>query len=593
MSVVPTTGHKAIEVVMPLAEAARVEGTEKVSGGAGAGADAGASQANVFMVVVTFNRKPHAVNVIGAIASQGHRRELMDVVIVDNAGTDGTLEAIVEKWKPERVIRNLTARASEPKFQQPDEAMGSEKNAAGFRSLTVVRNQANLGGCGGFNTGFAFIDAVSRGEVGLGAASPYGAGKARTGPDFVWLVDDDIDLPTDALPQLLKAMGSDEKIGIVGSRMVNLNDREQTYETTIYLDQTSGQLSPQPIKGHRCFDSHFAWEKQVGGVHGRFAYHGQREVDIVAACSLLARWSAVQKVGFWDDRFFIYCDDADWCLRMARAGYRVVLNLDAVVYHIPWLLKSTPERSYYAQRNAAWMTQKNFSGLRLKRVMARKFKGILKDSFRAMVMRREFHAEILRRTAHDAVVGRGGKLDIGNGPKPVALKDGFAQLGALRGDATVALLCNQPDSLKWAKQVRDNLRAQLGAAGSGGQEPKWVVVVRNNVPGFETAGEEDGGWAQRIVYGGKLPSRLKKQVVLGRMHAAACVVFENTNDLPVLLGGRGGNIHVDLKDATVCQPELDGWGVRARFVGRWVGTACRAGWFAMTCGPQVMKGKFG
>jgi len=271
----------------------------------------------------------------------------------------------------------------------------------------------------------------------------------------------------------------------------------------------------------------------------------------------------------------------------------VVLNLDAVVYHIPWLLKSTPERSDYAQLIAAWMTQKNFSGLRLKRVMARKFKGILKDSFRAMVMRREFHAEILRRTAHDAVVGRGGKLDIGNGPKPAALKDGFAQLGALRGDATVALLCNQPDSLKWAKQVRDNLRAQLGAAGSGGQEPKWVVVVRNNVPGFETAGEEDGGWAQRIVYGGKLPSRLKKQVVLGRMHAAACVVFENTNDLPVLLGGRGGNIHVDLKDATVCQPELDGWGVRARFVGRWVGTACRAGWFAMTCGPKVMKGKFG
>lgn len=585
MSTVSGTGRKPVEVMIPGASAA-------ANGATSAGAGGGVRAARVFIIVVTFNRKPHAVNVIGAIAGQAYPRELMDVVIIDNAGTDGTLEAVVERWKPERVIRNETVRASEPNFQKAVRAEGT--NAAGFRSLTVVRNKANLGGCGGFNTGFAFIDAVSRGEIELSSdgASVYGEGR---GPDRLWLVDDDIDLPADALPQLMKAMAGDEQIGIVGSRMVNLNDREHTYETTIYLDHTSGQLSPQPIRGHRCFDSHFAWEKQVGGVHGRYTYTGMREVDIVAACSLLARWEAVKKVGFWDDRFFIYCDDADWCLRMAQAGYRVVLNLDAVVFHVPWLLKSTPERSYYAQRNAVWMTQKNFSGLRLKRVMARKMRGILRDSFRAMLMRREFHAEILRRTAEDAVMSRGGKLDIGNGPKPVQLREGLAQVGALRGDATVVFLCNQPDSLMWAKQVRDNLRAQLQASGEVAKEPKWVIAVRNTVPGSERAGEEEGGgmWAQRIVYGGKLPSRIKKQVTLGRLKPAACVVFENTNDLPVLLGGKSGNIHVDLKDATVCQPEIDGWAVRARFVGRWIGTACRAAWFAAMCRPYVMRGKFG
>ncbi|MBX3407525.1 MAG: glycosyltransferase family 2 protein [Phycisphaeraceae bacterium] len=590
MSVASSTGRLPVEVVIPAGAAER----------GGRVGEVAAQSARVFIIVVTFNRKPHAVNVIGAIAGQDYPRELMDVVIVDNAGTDGTLEAIVERWKPERVIRNETPRASEPNFQKADVTMGSACNAAGFRSLTVVRNQANLGGCGGFNTGFAFIDAVSRGEIELAGAdgtSPFGAGGGAGasggsggGPDRLWLVDDDIDLPTDALPQLLKAMASDERIGIVGSRMVNLNDREHTYETTIYLDHLSGQLSPQPIRGHRCFDSHFAWEKMVGGVHGRFTYTGTREVDIVAACSLLARWEAVKKVGFWDDRFFIYCDDADWCLRMAQAGYRVMLNLDAVVYHIPWLLKSTPERSYYAQRNAAWMTQKNFHGWRLKRVMARKMWGILKDSLRAMVMRREFHAEILRRTAHDAITGRGGKLDIGNGPKPVPLKEGFAQVGALRAGAEVVFLCNQPDSLKWARQVRDNLRAQLAASST--QEPRWTIVVRNTVPGYETAGDEDGGWARRMVYGGRLPSRLKKQFAFARLRPAACIVFENTNDMPVLLGGRGGNIHIDLKDATVCQPEHDGWGVRGRFAARWFGTALRAAWFVLTCRSHVMKGKF-
>ena len=37
-------------------------------------------------------------------------------------------------------------------------AAAAPKNKAGFRSLTIVRNHENLGGCGGFNTGFAFIE---------------------------------------------------------------------------------------------------------------------------------------------------------------------------------------------------------------------------------------------------------------------------------------------------------------------------------------------------------------------------------------------------------------------------------------------------
>ena len=73
---------------------------------------------------------------------------------------------------------------------------------------------------------------------------------------------------------------------------------------------------------------------------------------------MLARWGGVKKVGFWDYRYFIYCDDADWCLRFAQAGYRVVLSLDAVVYHTPWHHKLTPARAYYAMRNIMWVLRK-------------------------------------------------------------------------------------------------------------------------------------------------------------------------------------------------------------------------------------------
>ena len=45
-------------------------------------------------------------------------------------------------------------------------------------------------------------------------------------------------------------------------------------------------------------------------------------------------------------------------LAWIRAGYRVVCNLDAVVFHTPWFQKLTPARLYYSQRNIVWVIQK-------------------------------------------------------------------------------------------------------------------------------------------------------------------------------------------------------------------------------------------
>src|SRR6185369_13414681 len=143
---------------------------------------------------------------------------------------------------------------------------------------------------------------------------------------YAWLVDDDIDLPDHALAQLLSTAESDGTIGLVGSRTVDFADRQTTIETTIYFDRENGWMGPDPTPGHPRAEEHRRWVESVGGTRGRLPFAGLRDVDVVSACSLLARWSAVKKVGLWDARFFIYCDDADWCLRFPAAGFRVVLD---------------------------------------------------------------------------------------------------------------------------------------------------------------------------------------------------------------------------------------------------------------------------
>ena len=115
-------------------------------------------------------------------------------------------------------------------------------------------------------------------------------------------------------------METDPAIGIVGSRTVDLRDRRTTMETTIYQERSTGLLADEPDRDHPLRASHDAWVATVGGVRGKREFAGLREVDVVSACSMLAHWSAVERVGFWDHRYFIYCDDADWCLRFRARG---------------------------------------------------------------------------------------------------------------------------------------------------------------------------------------------------------------------------------------------------------------------------------
>lgn len=522
--------------------------------------DAPSKAKNVAIVIVTWNRWQMVSDVLEALSKQGYPTSAIDVTVVDNGSTDGTVENLTERWSPDRIVENPTPEAHQPDFQPPTTG---GPNKGGFRTLTIVHNHFNHGGCGGFNTGFAYTEQVLDG--------PDSSAK----PDYVWLVDDDVDLPSDALQQLTRVAESDEVIGMVGSRTVNIADRDETIETTIYFNEETGLMADEPSDKHRLRDAHKAWAKDVGGPKGRGDYSGVREVDVVSACSLLARWSAVKQVGFWDYRYFIYCDDADWCLRFGRAGYKVVCNLDAVVFHTPWHLKLTPARIYYAQRNMVWVLEKVLpSHLRRKGVF-RRLAGIMKDSEMAALRRRLFHAEIIRRTAHDVVTGRRGKLDYA-GPPMEPVEDALERIGSLKPSSRIIVLCNQRESVEWAEELRERV----------GGSPKWLYLVRNDID--ENPSVEG---VETIVYGQSRKSRIKRVLQLLTKPARAVVIFDQTSDMPILTGPY--NLHIDRKDPRVGQVERDGFWARFTFFARWTLTGFRVVWYCLTLKPYKGGTKYG
>src|SRR5690606_3066593 len=63
--------------------------------------------------------------------------------------------------------------------------------------------------------------------------------------------------------------------------------------------------------------------------------HAQRPlpVDWVIGAAMLMRRSAFDELRGWDERFFLYMEDADYCRRCARAGWEVWLIPSIQVVH--------------------------------------------------------------------------------------------------------------------------------------------------------------------------------------------------------------------------------------------------------------------
>lgn len=532
-----------------------------------------ARTARVAAVIVTWNRCRAVDTVLKALARQSYPLDSLDVVVVDNASSDGATEFLTAAWHPDHLYQNQTDRAEEPRFSRVHPTSGNGVARHPFRSLCIVRNASNLGGCGGFNTGFGFVEQF---------LDPY-----ETPLDYIWLVDDDVDLPDRALEQLVSTASTDPGIGIVGSRTVNFDDRKTTIETTIYFDRENGWMGPDPTPDHPAHASHQAWKQSTGGTRGDLPFSGVRDVDIVSACSLLARWSAVKKVGFWDRRYFIYCDDADWCLRFAREGYRVVCDLDAVVYHTHWLAKLTPARAYYSQRNLVWLTQKVMTGRALKRATLRRLGNLMIDSRKAMTHCRLFHAEIIRRTAHDVVTNRGGKL-ADEGPPFVPLLDALEAAGALRPDSDLLVMCSHAESIQWADELRARVAHALIDRDRAADIPRWTYLVREGTPDPSSL---DTNAARRVMFQPNRASKWRVQRLFFAAPPTAVIVFDQHNECPLLRSRV--NIHIDRRRPNHAQVERDGILPRLAFLRRWAFTAIRCTLYGLRVRPFVRSSRYG
>lgn len=67
--------------------------------------------------------------------------------------------------------------------------------------------------------------------------------------------------------------------------------------------------------------------------HSRKSIVDSRKIDYVSGCAMLIKKAVWEKIGFLDERFFLYYEDVDYCLRATRAGFRVAVTPLVQVVH--------------------------------------------------------------------------------------------------------------------------------------------------------------------------------------------------------------------------------------------------------------------
>jgi N-acetylglucosaminyl-diphospho-decaprenol L-rhamnosyltransferase len=59
----------------------------------------------------------------------------------------------------------------------------------------------------------------------------------------------------------------------------------------------------------------------------------EREVDWVSGSSMLLRRAAIQETGGFDEKYFMYAEDADLCTRLRQAGWKVLFTPEMEILH--------------------------------------------------------------------------------------------------------------------------------------------------------------------------------------------------------------------------------------------------------------------
>jgi len=173
-------------------------------------------------------------------------------------------------------------------------------------------------------------------NCGYAAACNHGVRAAvAAGAEHLLVMNNDAELAPEALDRLVAA--DRQHPGSVLAPLIVYTDAPDE------VWSAGGYLEPPCVRNHH-----------LGLGDPRSAHTASHPVEWATGCALFFSRSTFERIGPFDEKFFLYLEDVDWCLRARRAGIRTWIIPDAVVRHeVSRTTGALPSATirYYAYRN--------------------------------------------------------------------------------------------------------------------------------------------------------------------------------------------------------------------------------------------------
>lgn len=219
------------------------------------------------MVIVSWNVREELLACIESVLAAANVEAR--VIVVDNASTDGSADAVAER----------------------------------FPSVTLVRNRANRGFAAAANQGMAAGDA-----------------------SWVFLLNPDTLVPADGISRLVTKLDVLPEHAMIVPRLVDTEGRSQQ---SVYLFPSVAIALLVGLGGHHLLPRSQKNRLLIPG----FWESTERDVPWAVGAAMLVRRSAIDRVGPLDESFFVYVEDMEWCDRLRRAGMRIRFSPEVTVIH--------------------------------------------------------------------------------------------------------------------------------------------------------------------------------------------------------------------------------------------------------------------
>jgi hypothetical protein len=204
-----------------------------------------------------------------------------------------------------------------------------------FPEATLIRNPQNLGFAAGNN-------------VGIHAA-------LETGAKYVLILNNDTEVDPGLVRELVSVCEKDDSIGISTAKMYFMNPSNVIWFAGSTVNLWTGTFR------------HIGYGEVD---HGQF--DSVTEPGFATGCCFLTRADLLEKLGGFEESFFIYAEDLDLSVRCRKAGYRIVLNPRAKLWHKEsgtmakntrngHRARATPLQHYLTARNGIFVVRRHAS----------------------------------------------------------------------------------------------------------------------------------------------------------------------------------------------------------------------------------------